>query len=336
MGMALGPSNRRATNKQVLEARAFVQFAQSTGAVPTPEEWSEMTKGWKPADFEKVARADAKSAEATSALLDSLAQLHGQERAYHSAVGYAKIEDLKAEKFDALQKKALEEGNGSLVLMAQSGENMVSPGGTVEGKKFPPNSGLMTAFEMVNQVKLVNDGMRVQLEGALEEIDEAQKLRDAATDPDQRQRFVDELARLGDKVTDLQAQQSVSAQVTDKLGQIYAAFEQEPDPAGMEALIGQMNDLLRKAYTGQWTDNNGQLLDPATQRLVQRAVELKIGRHPFMDRGSFALLMPQVSVELTKQNAHGTVYLHQGMLKSMGAAAHGVPDRGRSRAAAPR
>jgi hypothetical protein len=318
MGMALGPSNTRASSKQVMEARAFVEYSRRTGYVPSDDEWSQMTKGWKPADFERMAKADAKDTEQVNAMLATMADLHRQDRAHHSAIGFAKMEDAKLGTWEKLNKKALEEGNGSLVLMGQSGEFLTTMAGTVEKAKFAPNSGVMSAYEMVTQIGLISDGMKAQRESIAQQIAEAQKLRDAATG-DQRDRFEDELKDLLARRDDLANQQSISKQVSDAILRLYEAFANETDTALMPAHIERMNELLRRAYTGQWVDSSGNLLAPDLQRLVQRSVELKIGRHPFIDRGSFALLMPQVSEELTKLNAHGTVYLHQGMLKSLGA-----------------
>ena len=76
--------------------------------------------------------------------------------------------------------------------------------------------------------------------------------------------------------------------------------------------------MLKAAYTGQWREQ-GTLVPKEDQVLIQRAIETKLTRHPIIGKGSTVILMPQVSQELTRMNAHSTIYMNQATLKVLGA-----------------
>ena len=310
-GMALGPNNRGASTKQQVEMQAYVQHTMRTGQEMTPAEWKDFTKGWKPKDFQRVANTTAQENKETQDVLKTLADNQRQDSARNSAVGFARMEQVRADRSEALHRKALEEGNGSLVLKGQTSEYLTTSAGTVEKNKFGANSAVMSAREAIHQLDLIADGHKAQLDRVNEEL---AQLPVTADD--------DNIARLRQdaeaRKADLEAQAPVSRTIADTMLRMYRDFVNERDPGLLERHVERMNDALRKAYTGQLSVADLPV-GPDTQQRIQRAVELKLGRHPFIDRGSFAVAMPQISVELTKLNAHSEIYLQQGMLKAMNA-----------------
>ena len=306
-GMALGPMGHKANTKQQLQAQAYVQHSMRTGTFMNDEEWATFTKGWSDKDFEKLARSDSNDSEKMKDVLAGIADQQRQDTAYHSSLGYAKLEAVKMTRWEQLLNKALEQGNGSLVLLGQTSEFLMTPDGRTERNKFAANHGVTSAREAVAQIGLIAQGHHAQLNEVRSDLqDVANRLKQDPTN--------EHLTTLQQEMTAREAELARQVVVSDNVADIvlgkYEAFAAERDPAMFEPMIEDLNETIKAAYAGT--------LDPNEPNRSRKAVEMKLARHPMMDRGGWSLLVPQISVELTKMNAENTMYLQQGMLKALG------------------
>jgi len=315
-GMALGPRSRVATSRQQLEMQAYVQHSMRTGAAPDQAQWKEMTKGWNAKDFERLARADDKEAAQANAVLKHIAGQQRQDNANGSSIGFFKTEAVKMDRFEALQKKALEEGNGSLVLLGQTGEFLYTPNGRTERAKFPANAGVSSITEAMNQLMLRFEGFTEQLKTA--NVEQAQFEAQVAKDPND-QTAKDNLQAANARIADLTNQIKVGRIVRDEMRKFHDRALAGKDEAEVGKAVDQFNAMILRAHRGQFGIQKGVAPTAQEQEYIRRAVEVTLGRHPYQDRGSFAVVIPQASLELTRMNAQGTMYVPQGMLKALGA-----------------
>jgi hypothetical protein len=316
-GMALGPRSKVATSKQVLEMQAYVQHTlRMGGKPPTQEEWKAFTKGWSAKDFEKVARGDEESAEKANAALSHIAGQQRQASSRHSSIGYFKTEAIKMDQFEKLQRKALEEGNGSLVLLGQTGEYLYTPNGRAERAKFPANSGVMSLTEAMNQIFQRYEGFINQMKTA--NIEQAQFAQQVKADPNDETAKAN-LQAANDRLADLTNQVKVAKVVRNELKKFHDRAMAGANEAEVTKAIDALNEMILRAHRGQFGIQKGVPPTEQEQEYIRRAVEVTLGRHPFQDRGSFAIVIPQISLELTRMNAQGTMYIPQGMLKALGA-----------------
>lgn len=314
-GMGLGPSSRMATTKQQHEAQAYVQHSLRTGQFMDAKEWKEFTKGFNQKDFERLARVDDAQSQDGKKVLEAVAKKHAQDLSRHNSIGYAKMAGISQTRYEELQKKALQEGNGSLVLLGQTAEYITTPTGIQERHKFPPNAGVMSATEAVKQIGLRAEGFTKMLEKSRQDVDKITKAL-AAKPGDET--LTANLAAANARVQELTVQADIAKQVSDTILKFYNRLLGSKSAQDMDKNVQKMNEHLMKAYRGQWTNSKKKLYPPDIQAHVRRSVELVMGRHPFQDKGSFALVVPQVSLALTQANAQGTVYVQQGMLKALG------------------
>jgi hypothetical protein len=300
IGMGLGANNAPANAKQQLEAQAFYQYSRRQGGPVDPAEWAAMTKGWSKKDFQRMAATDEAQNKEMMEVYSTVADFQRQEEA-SSSIGFAWGEQMKHKRSQELHRKALSEGNGSLVLKGQTTEFLTTSAG-IEKVKFAANAGVMNARETMTQITNIAKGHQAPLNTKNEELT---GLGDATDDHTNTLR-----AEMTARKDDLE-QVPVRTKVDEFMLEKYRAFADDEDPTTQDLHIAGMNKALQEAYTGTWS-GGGLRKDADTRKRIQRAVEVKLGRHPFQDRGSFAVVMPQISVELTKLNAHSEMYVVRG------------------------
>ena len=319
-GMSLGASLTRPSFAQVQENQArFNHVISNNGQMLDDDQWrtyyGTLTERQK-ADLAKPSPAQKLQIDAT---LQSLTELQ-QMDATQTAFGLAALQGMKiAQRWEKLYNKALKEGNGSLVLMGMPADTIVTPGSTKETWRFPPNAAVMTAFEAVNQIRLINKGLAEQRNFFEASILENEQIRASAQDPDVVATAEKAITAATERMQDLAAQRQASDRVVARLESAYAQFVEETGYDEQVRILESMNELIRLAYNGELRDGNDNLYPPDIQSMSARAVEFNLVRHPEIDSGSFAMFMPQISLELTKAGAHSTVYMHQATLKTLGA-----------------
>jgi hypothetical protein len=321
IGMGMSGSMARPSIAQQQEARAKVNVFMRTGMMPDDAQWNEFWKNATPEERARMATATKQENEDIKTIVDTLTDLQRTDDVHSATIGAAGAEVMKTD-WETSRKKALQEGNGSLVTMGWSGKNIVTPHGVIERSEFPANAGILSAAEFMNQMRLIYQGNtaarqnfedeKVRLDGEMKKATES-KNQDAI---DEVQRLIDANNVLLDETKDLLG---VNKQILAKFEKAFADLTSQPDPAERSRIIKSINTQMRAAFSGEWVDNAGNRVDDATQELIRRSVELKIGRHPYMDRGSFAVKVMQISEEMTKWGINNTIYTHQGGLKAQGA-----------------
>jgi hypothetical protein len=318
-GMALGSATTQPSNARQEEYIArLAHTLTNNGQMMSDAEWKTYYSSLSPAQRKALAKTTPDQQSQIQGVIDSLTELH-QFDATQTAFGLASLQGMKiAQRWEKLHNKALKEGNGSLVLMGMPADTIVTPGGTKESWRFPPNAAVMSAFETVNQIRNINKGLAKQRDFFQAVIAEQTKERAQTTDPELLDKIDQRIADATARMADLGNQRTISDQITTAFEDLYAQFVAETGYDEQMNLLDAMNGILRSAFNGELKDPTGTLYPPEMQTYAQRSVELNLARHPLIDNGSFALLMPQISPELTRVNAHGTVYTHQSTLKTLG------------------
>lgn len=319
-GMGMGAAGARPRPKQadIEKAQARFHYTSRTGHNPTDAEWDQKWSALTAAEKKRLVVSTTDEDAQVNEIMKTYAGMHQIDVAYASPVGLAASEDMRG-KWAEVFKRAQKEGNGSLAIMGRTSNKIHTPYGTSGNTEHAANSAVMTAWEMVNQLLQINQGMKTQLENLQNARAAIEARHTAEQDANEKENLAREVIEYTKRIEDLRLQESVSDQVSRKFGGLYAAFRDEQDGPSQLRLIGLMNKLVQDAYKGIWKDNDGNLLPADQQHLIKRAVEFKLSRHPHIDSGSYALLMPQISAELTRMNMHGTVYIAQATLKALGA-----------------
>jgi hypothetical protein len=301
VGMGLGAVNKRPANAAQMEARARWNHMSRTGTEPTDEEWTQLYKGLSPLERERLASTSPQEANEIRGHLQFHEQMMMTDRSRASVFGAAVANDFSTTNFDAALQKINPAVDTNLILLGRTNFQQVMQDGTVE-QVDDPNVAVMSAFEVVNTMRKKVLAHEAQLESATRNLKQA-------TDPDERTRFQAQVDRLT-------AQIPATAEVLRTVQGIYdSELITAPDEATYRRAIDKMNNALYNAAKGQWTDANNAPLPEDQQELYRQAGEMVLSRHPWIDTGSFTVLIPQVSFGMTAQNTHASIGVHQGILK---------------------
>lgn len=324
-GMSLGRMNTRPDNDGFNRERAYALATLRLGRAPSREEFNERWRNSSAMDKRRMYTTTASEEKEINDILEANAEAMAMNATYNSVIGVENLGNLSRDRFATLHRKATEAGQGSVVLLPQASGTLTLPTGQREVAEFGANAAVMSA----NQVGLELAGISKGLEAQARSLQQKQdalladlKAMEGATGEDadtERARLQQQIEQHGAMIADLLEVLPITDQVTNWFSGWLAEFRREGDRGRRADLIRRANEQLKSAGLGRWVDPSGALLPPEDQERVRRAVELKIGRHPFINSGSFAMLLPQISVEMTENNIHATVYLHQSTLKAMGA-----------------
>lgn len=338
-GMGLGGLNRGPSIEQKQSEIQRRTYNMRTGQSVSPKEWVSIREGMDQRSLDMLSiptpKEDRDAEEVRTAATEGMKYRAAEE----SPVAQEGFPLVTQQSWEDAQKRANRLGGDALTVHAAMSEFLRAPDGTIERMKFAPNSAVMSFDQFVTS--LVKNGRALtakvgqytqeletftarltELDSIINDPNATQEQKDEATR--ERGRVADDVARVDSYLQDLgEVTRAVRALIGDdastgEMVQAYADFSQEQDAARGSLMIDAVNDRLQQLYSkkAQLVDAEGNLIDAEA---VKRVVEFMLPRHPLIDSGSFALFVPQVSKVLTQKNAHRTVFVHQSVLKALGA-----------------
>lgn len=289
-----GESAYRSMSMRQVELEARLKHAWRTDHVMDDTEWAAFRNGLTDDQLRKMAASDAAEAREIGGVVRAISEQLTFDNTRASVLGDAVARAITTMRDSGLKKvnPAAEDG---LVVLAFENSTYVTSRGMEEVAR--PNAAMMSSWQTMQVLGNRVRAMRVQLE-------QAQTAEDRA----EIQGRLLQAEVLHAEITALQEQIRSSTRLSD-----------------VQRLVEDMNSVLRAAYDGKFmartVDSNGNtvmtLLPPDEMANMQKAATLVLGRHPFLDTGSFAGFIPQVSYAMTLDNAHAAVGVHQAMLKPM-------------------
>ena len=322
-GMSFGRVNQRPTGDAFSKEIARNLYGSRMQRAVPREEFDQIWAG--ATDLEKRRMSTMSQAEAREMgmVYEAQAQLMEMDATYNSVIGIQNLSNLSRSTFDTMHKRASEAGVGSLVLMPMSAGTVIMPGGFREAQEYAPNAAVMSLHQVGLELAGIARGMEGQVEAlqANQEkllVDRDKLGTDAAAmlEREKIQARIDEHQAM---IDDIQAGLPAADQLMGIFSSMVEKYRATADRDQRRRIIANINELLLRAGQGRWMNTvNGQQkqLPPEEQDLIRRAVELNVGRHPLMGKGSFGIYIPQVSVALTEQNVHSTMFMHHSQLKA--------------------
>jgi hypothetical protein len=326
-GMSWGKLNWRPSNDAFEKQHARTLMKIRTGQLEDSEEFdAKFERMWEtssPMDKRRMSTMRPSEEREMNLVLEANARSMEMDAAYNSPIGIANMSNLSQSRFDALHKKASSQGQGSLVLMPMAAGTVVIPGGGREALQYAANAAVMSAHQVGLELAGIAKGMEGQwkgLQGAQEKlIARLKDLQGVAGEPAQferedLQRQIDEHQAMIDDIT---ATLPFADTIANTFRTWLDGFRRETDPDRRRQMIAMINTMLLEAGQGRSRITvDGKPPSAEAQELIRRAVELQMARHPLINKGSFGIFIPQVSVEMTENNIHSTVYMHHSELKA--------------------
>jgi hypothetical protein len=339
MGMGWGALNRGPSVEQKLSEVQRRTYNIRTGESVSAQEWGEVKKGMSQRALDMLSIPTPEEDQAAEVVRETAQEGMKFRAAAESPVAQEGFPLIQQTSWEEAQKNANKLGGDAVTVHAATSEFLRAPGGPIEQMRFDANTAAMSFDQMITtmvknaealgtKVSRYTDqaaayrAQAAELDAVLSDPGATQEEKDAAQSG--RDRAMQDLARVESYLEDLTGiNEAVRALIGDdsttgELVQRYADFTAETDTGRGELMVDEMNARLTELYQkqAQLVDADGNLIDAEA---VKRVVEFMLPRHPLIDQGSFAVFLPQVSKLLTKRNAHRTVYVHQSVLKALGA-----------------
>lgn len=325
LGMGMGSMSRTANYQQQVDARARVNWAIRSGkSMPNDEQWAQIKEGMRPVDIEKLAMPTPEEDEQLAGLREVATEAMRQS-GFTSPIAMAVFDSLREGAWEKFLAGKNTVGGQSRTLFGSSDNKTINVGGAVEELEMAPNSAVMSFDTTIDTLVRNAEGLRTKMTAAMQGKAKYEAIQqNAASTQEQKDEAARMVAKYDAQILDL----GTGVQVADMmvgtrdnpaiLLQMYQDFLDDPDAQSKIQRIKDFNAKVKSMYEGQWEDN-GQLLPGEMQDGAKKLVETLMTRHPLIDTGSWGVFVPMVSVELSRANAHGAVFMHQATLKAMGA-----------------
>ncbi len=280
-----GPAFLASATKQDIENQARFIHSWRNDTVYSDDEWNSIKANLSLDDLRRMAAMDPQEAQEIGGVVRTLTDGLTFDNTHASVLG-----DAFARAVTELLSSGLRNVNPNaeeaLTILGFENNTLVSTSGQEYVARS--NAAMMSAGQVERLLRKRVQAMKVQL--------------DAATTPEMK--------------AEITARLRVATELHERFAQMIPALR-TPSIDQAKAVIAGMNELLTDAYDGQMKDAAGDLLPPEEQAYWSKVATLVLGRHPFLDSGSFAGFLPQVSFTMTLDNAVAAVGIHQGFLKPM-------------------
>lgn len=322
LGMGIGPGTQKVSAAQVQEYRAKTLYMQRKSlASITQEEWNAAYRGpgMTEGDRERMAIASPEEAVKIQAHLDTFKELH-QHVQMGSALPITALNNIRKKSFEQLHKNRNKNIEGSRVLMGRGADYTVYADGSIDDQVFKADAAVQSLEQTVKDLRDIWLGLETQEQALAKEVERwTNAVANAEKGSDAQAVAQQKLDQYTAELDTFDLRRQVSNEISGKFLDLWNQFMGTADVQDRKDLVVQMNKLLDAAYDGEWRDGKGKKYSDDIQKMVKRAVELRIARHPMIDSGSSGVFRPAISYRLTELGQDATAYLHQGRLASLGA-----------------
>ena len=294
VGMSLGALTQRTSGGRLayqtmpmgaVENEARLKQQWRTGELMTDEQWEAFRSGLSDDDLRRLAMSDAQEALELGRVVETISD----GLTIDNTRGASVLGDAFARKITEVNDSGLNKANPnaeeSLTILGFENEEFVTNMGVEYVARS--NAAMMSSVQLELILRKRVEAIEVQLETASPETQGEIALR-------------------------LEYARVLHAQVSD----MQRTLAQTTDIEQAKFIIRGMNEFMQQAYDGEVTQG-GVLLPEDQQAYFRKVATLVLGRHPFLDSGSFAGFLPQVSFAMTVENPHAAVGIHQAFLKPM-------------------
>lgn len=309
-GMAGAMALHQPSQDSRLFAQAQAAHLLRTGGVELDRaQWDSMT------DTEKRALAAMNSVEQSTAQA-AYDKIHDDQAAEQVAgvAGIAKLHDAVQTELARNLSKLTDRTDGAFVIAGLEDVSRVDADGNLLPTSMPAHGVGASALQTLANLTNHHRGISIQLTHLKRELEsENAKLVANPEDADAARR-----------VEELSAQIDQTRLVLDWAQQLDPALDQAveqmsgADRATLEAQVVTVNALLRDLYDmklDHWVD--GRALTRDDKMALSRAVSMVFARDPHDSRGSYQMLVPQISAALTEERADNFLQVSHAILDAI-------------------
>lgn len=302
-GMGAGAAMTAPTPRMILENQAQVAYRLNSGG-------AEMDAAALKAMDEDALRVLAGSMSPAQRELARSASQKARDELVATNVagvaGEARLRDAINTARDANLAKANPRVDGSFVVTPLEAAGEVDADGKTAFGSIPSDAIVSSASQMLTNMVKMKEGLDVQVEALTAELTRPE----IAADPDA-------LAKAGIDAQQATEMQAKLAQVIEEVDVRVGQINTELDPIVRAANVASLNEQLRSWYTESDATFGGEVLDAAGKRALARAVSMVYARDPHDSSGSYPMLVPQVSLQLTVDQADNVIQVSSGILKAI-------------------
>jgi hypothetical protein len=306
VGMQAAMGFRQPSTDDRMFYQAQLAQAFTYGTELTRDEWAGMS------DLEKRTKAGmSKVVQETAAA--ALRKLEKDQATSHieTVAGFAKVADAIAAAQSSELAKATDSTDRAFVITQLEEAPRLDENGNLEYGQVPIEGVAGSARQILQLLTQHLRGLAIAHDQTDQMLKQARvELAAAPADQELAARVADLEKRLATAELTLSWGQRLSEAIDTNAERIRTAA----DVPILEAEVAELNDLLRRAFHREIGDYGGEQLTSDDRNALARAVSLVFIRDPQDQKGSYQVLLPQVSSRLTASSSDNVLEISHAVL----------------------